>query len=76
MADSLSNAANDEPNLTNRRVSRRRLLAIGAAASVAAAVAVATPVRGVTASGASPSLIANDASRIPDRQSASAYYFC
>ena len=74
MADSISNAASDQPSLTGHRVSRRRLLAIGAAASVAAAVAIPIGVAG--ASLASRSLSDNDAFGIPDRTSASAYYFC
>lgn len=76
MAAAVSNAADDELNLRNHAVSRRRLLAIGAAASVGIAVAVATPIRSGAASAASRSLLANEASVIPDRESASAYYFC
>jgi len=76
MADFFSKADNDQSDLTNRGVSRRRILTIGAAASVVAAVAVTTPIPGAAASVASRSRTTTGAFGIPDRQNAPAYYFC
>jgi hypothetical protein len=75
MVDFFSKADNDQSDLTNRGVSRRRILTIGAAASVVAAVAVTTPIPGA-ASVASRSRTTTGAFGIPDRQNAPAYYFC
>jgi hypothetical protein len=76
MADSFPNAVDVQRHLTGSRVSRRRLLTIGAAASVAAVVTVATPIRGLTASTNLHPASANQAQDIPQPQHAAAYYFC
>jgi hypothetical protein len=76
MADSFPNAVDDQRHLTEGQVSRRRLLTIGAAASVAAVVTVATPIRGLIASTTLHPASANQAQDILQPLHAAAYYFC
>ena len=61
-----------QPRLTDRRIGRRRLLAIAAAPL---AVAIAKSSGGTTTSASSPPL-ENAAIRTPDPHSGTAYYFC